>query len=90
LSVSTNATTIGWLSLSDDVILTSPYTSTTDVLSDQYGSYTIKVAVELNGCTNHDQTTVHFYEQPQKPNAGPDQVLHLTGIAQVDGEYIGP
>jgi len=89
IQVTTNATSIDWNATSDDILLTSNNSFTTDALSNNYGTYTVTATGHLNGCENSAQTSLSFIEQPQKPFAGDDQTVHLASLVHVEGEYSG-
>jgi gliding motility-associated-like protein len=53
------------------------------VTADQYGTNTLTWTETNWHCTDDDQVNIHFYEQPQNPDAGTDLTLNFTYTTQL-------
>jgi gliding motility-associated-like protein len=59
-------------------VFTDPHNAITPVTVDQYGPKTFTLTETNWHCPAHDEVQVIFNEQPQPPDAGPDQVLDFS------------
>ncbi len=61
-----------------DVVFDDPENPSTNVTANTYGSHIFTWTESNWQCTDEDQAEVIFYEQPDVPDAGPDQELQFT------------
>ena len=65
-------------------VLSDSSNATGTATADNFGA-TVFTWTETNWlCTDEDETVITFYEQPQAPDAGPDQVLDFSYTTQLE------
>jgi gliding motility-associated-like protein len=64
-------------------VFTDPANQASSVMVDQYGAHSFTWTENNWHCTDNDQVRVIFYEQPQSPDAGPDQTLDFKYTTQL-------